>query len=68
MRNPAPLYARDRNAAKLLDMSTAEFCKLVDGGFLPAPVKIGGHERWDVTDLRRIISGDAVDGCGGVDW
>jgi len=64
----APLYACERSAAKLLDMKPAEFSALVKGGHLPKPRDIGGFKRWDVQDLRRIISGEAVEGMGDVQW
>jgi predicted DNA-binding transcriptional regulator AlpA len=68
MNAPAPIFASDRLAAKLLDMKPAEFRRLIEDGNLPGPREIGGLERWDVDELRRIINGDAADGMGGVDW
>lgn len=68
MTAPAPLFASDRSAAKLLDMKPAEFLGLVDGGHLPRPRDIGGLERWDVEELRRIVRGDAAELAGGMDW
>ncbi|PCH74990.1 MAG: hypothetical protein COC12_02510 [Rhodobacteraceae bacterium] len=64
---PAPLFASDRRAAQLLDMKTAEFCKLVEGGHLPKPVERGGYKRWDVQELVSIWRGDAAQG-GGIEW
>ena len=63
-----PLFACERMAAKLLDMKPAEFSDLVNSGHLPKPRVIGGLERWDVPELQRIISGEAVDGMGDVRW
>ena len=56
----APIFASETNAARLLDLKPAEFRSLVDGGHLPRPKGLGGFERWDVEELRRIIRGDAV--------
>lgn len=68
MASPLPLFASERNAARLLDMRPAEFRALVEGGHLPKPRKIAGFERWDVHELRRIVSGEAVEGMGDVQW
>ena len=68
MNKPAPLFATDRTAAKLLDMKPDDFRRLVDGGHLPKPRDIGGMERWDVPELCKIINGEAVDGMADVDW
>lgn len=62
-----PIFANEANAARLLDMTLAEFRRLVDGGHLPKGREIGGFIRWDVDELRRIIRGDAVSGIG-VSW
>ena len=43
-------------------MKQSEFCALVDGGHLPRPIDIGGYKRWDVEQLRRISSAEAIDG------
>ncbi|MGR3746864.1 hypothetical protein [Paracoccus sp. (in: a-proteobacteria)] len=45
----------------MLDMTPAEFRRLVDGGHLPPPKSIGGLPRWETSTLRRIISGEAAD-------
>ena len=68
MASLAPLFACERSAAKLLDMKQAEFSALVKDGHLPPPRDIGGLKRWDVQNLRRIISGEAVEGMGDVQW
>jgi predicted DNA-binding transcriptional regulator AlpA len=65
---PAPLFASDRSAAKLLDMKRAEFRGLVDGGHLPKPKDIGGFKRWDMNELYRIVSGEAAEQAGGMNW
>ncbi|GAA6190865.1 hypothetical protein [Phaeobacter sp. NW0010-22] len=64
MTQRAPLFARERTAAKLLDMKPVEFRRLVDCGALPKPVKIGNEfERWFVQDLEAIRTGAAMDGA-----
>ena len=69
MSAPAPILASESTAARLLDMKPSEFRALVVAGHLPRPREIApGVERWDVADLRRIGSGDAVDGLGDVAW
>ena len=68
MRSPTPIYASESRAAKMLDVKPAQFRQLVDDGHLPPPRDIGGLQRWDIEELRRIISGDLVDGMAGVEW
>lgn len=53
------LYASDRTAARLLDMTPSEFRDLVNAGALPRPHRIGTHERWRVEDLDAILRGAA---------
>ncbi|MCU0903466.1 MAG: hypothetical protein MUE83_06275 [Tabrizicola sp.] len=66
---PAPLFANEATAAKLLDMKPGEFRALVEAGHLPRPREIApGVPRWPVDDLRRIVSGEASEGMGGVQW
>ncbi|PHQ68570.1 MAG: hypothetical protein COB97_09750 [Paracoccus sp.] len=55
------IAVRERTAAAMLDMTPAEFRRLVDGGHLPPPKSIGGLPRWETSTLRRIISGEAAD-------
>ena len=40
MTTHAPIFARERNAAKVLDMTPAEFRALVVRGLLPGPRRI----------------------------
>jgi hypothetical protein len=68
MSNPVPIFASERTAARLMDMKPAEFRALVEGGHLPRPREIGGLQRWDVAELRRIVNGEAAEGMGGVQW
>jgi hypothetical protein len=51
------LFASERSAAAMLDMRPAEFRALVAAGSLPAPIRIGEHERWSVEDLDAIVRG-----------
>lgn len=68
MSEPVPLFADVRKAAQLFCMKPAEFQRLVETGHLPPPRDLGGLERWDVDELRRIASGEAVEGLGDVKW
>jgi len=68
MKALVPLFATDRNAAKLMDMHTAMFLRLVNDGVLPKPTMIGGCERWDIEKLQMLVRGEAVDGVGEVSW
>ena len=65
---PTLLFACERSAAKLLDMKPAEYRAQVNGGHLPPAREFGGFKRWDVLDLRRIISGEAAEGMEDVQW
>jgi hypothetical protein len=68
MASLAPIFANETTAARLLDMTAAEFRGLVDAGHLPGPRDLGGLKRWDVQELRKIITGEAVEGLGDVAW
>lgn len=66
---PAPLYASEASAARLLDMKLGEFRALVEAGHLPRGREIApGFVRWPVDDLRRIAAGEAIEGMGDVAW
>ncbi|ROT99080.1 hypothetical protein [Histidinibacterium lentulum] len=67
MPSPAPLFADDKTAAQLFCMKPKDFRRLVEEGHLPGPRDLGGLERWDVEELRRIASGEAMDNRG-MDW
>lgn len=54
------LYASDRTAARLLDMTPSEFRDLVNAGALPRPSRIGTLERWNVEDLEAILRGTVL--------
>jgi predicted DNA-binding transcriptional regulator AlpA len=69
MTHPAPILASETSAARLLDMKPAEFRELVKAGHLPRGREIApGLVRWSVDDLRRIVSGEAVEGMGDIQW
>lgn len=69
MAHVAPILASERSAARLLDLTPAEFARLVEAGHLPRPREIApGVKRWDVEELRRIASGEAAEGMEGVRW
>ena len=55
-----PLYASEKTAAKLLDLRPKQFLELVAHGALPPPIKIGKYSRWDVEQIRAIITGNAA--------
>ncbi len=61
MASPAPIFARERTAAQLLDMKPSEFRELVDAGILPPPESLGDFERWRVSLLVAINTGAAFD-------
>lgn len=64
-----PIFASEVNAARLLDMKTAEFRALVESGHLPQGRVIApGLVRWPVDDLRTIARGEAIEGLGEVRW
>lgn len=60
MKIQTPLFANDKTTASLLDLKTTEFLKLVDEGALPPPIKIGKYSRWEVDQIRAIITGNAA--------
>ena len=57
MTRQTPIFASERTAASLLDMSVSEFRRLVAEGVLPGPCMLG---RWSVEELTRIMRGDAA--------
>lgn len=62
-----PILADEKTAAKLLCLPPRAFRDLVAQGHLPPPRDLGGFERWDVDDLRRIARGEAMED-GGMTW
>lgn len=64
-----PILANERTAARLLDVGVTKFRALVKAGHLPKGREVApGLVRWPVDDLRRIATGDAVEGMGDVQW
>lgn len=62
-----PILASETSAARLLDMKPTEFRSLVEAGHLPRGREIApGVLRWDTEALRRIASGEAIE--GGIEW
>jgi hypothetical protein len=55
-----PLFASERNAARLLDMRPSDFRHLVDAGALPGPENIHGFLRWRVAALEAINTGTVL--------
>ena len=56
-----PLAVGEKNAARLLDMTTRDFLGLVRQGVLPAPIKLqDGTERWSVANLEAILDKSAA--------
>ena len=59
MPSAMPLFASERRAAQLLDMTPGQFRELVDAGALPPPCALAGTvRRWDVEELRAIMRGE----------
>lgn len=53
-----PIAVKEGTAAVMLDMTAAQFRRLVGSGALPPPCKIGGVSRWRVADLEAILNGN----------
>ncbi len=62
-----PLFCRDTNAARLLDMPVRDFRRLVECGSLPGPVRIADMERWDMEEVVEVLRGKKPDVSGGLD-
>ncbi len=57
----SPIAVGEKTAAKMMDMTTAEFRHLVGSGSLPSPVRITGEFlRWRVSDLDAVLNGNAM--------
>ncbi len=68
MSTVVPILAGESLAAKLLDMKPGEFRSLVERGLLPRGREIApGLVRWTVEELKRIATGEAIDG-GPYQW
>jgi predicted DNA-binding transcriptional regulator AlpA len=59
-RSLKPVAVRDTTAAAMLDMSAAEFRRLVERGALPPPARIGDLERWDYAHIKCVSVGVAA--------
>lgn len=55
-----PIAVDAKSAAKMLQLSTKEFLRLVSAGALPGPSRIGPYPRWAVSTLEAIVSGQAA--------
>ena len=60
-----PLMLRRANAARLCDMTVAQFERAMSEGTMPQPVLIAGEERWALSAIedaiRRLTNGDQHD-------
>ena len=69
MRAVPPLLASDTTAARLLDLRTPQFLKLVQEGHLPPGREIApGVLRWDTEVLRRVSTGEADARWDHIQW
>ena len=69
MEIPPPLMANETTAARLFDLDTRKFNRLVADGHFPQGVEIApGVWRWDTEILKKIASGGGIDGWGQIDW
>lgn len=58
MNKPAPIFAKDTTAARLLEMPRTRFLDLVERGALPPGKEIApGEVRWYVPDLIATLRG-----------
>lgn len=64
-----PFMASETTAARLFDLDTRKFNKLVADGHFPQGVEIApGVLRWDTEMLKKVASGGGADGWGQIDW
>lgn len=55
------IAVKESSAAKMLDMPTTDFRRLVQRGILPPPVTLGNNlERWRVSDIEAILDGSSA--------
>lgn len=52
--SPDPLL-KDREAAKLLEVSLATFWRRVKDGTVPRPIKLGSMSRWPRSEILEVI-------------
>ncbi len=62
-----PLFAPDRDAAKLIGIPVKRFREYVKGGILPGPRTVGKDELFDMEALAKAIRGEPW-GFDGKDW
>lgn len=60
MTTHTPIAVGEKTAAKMLDLDSSTFRELVARGVLPKPVRLGEFERWRVSQLEAVFSGDAA--------
>lgn len=63
-----PIAAKESTAAKLMDMSVAEFRAAVSVGDLPDGTEIAGRKRWDTSLLQKIAQGNLIEGWDDIKW
>jgi len=69
MSSPAPMMASETTAARLLDLRTRQFLKLVDDGHLPPGREIApGVVRWDTETLKRLLKGEGAEMWDRIQW
>lgn len=69
MSSPEPMMASETTAARLLDLRTPQFLKLVDDGHLPPGPEIApGVVRWDTETLKRLSKGEGAEMWDQIQW
>lgn len=58
----APIAVNARGAAYLLNLSAGTFQKLVEGGVMPKPRRIGTRVLWDLEEVRAAFRSIPQDG------
>lgn len=63
------MMASETTAARLLDLKTPHFLKLVDDGHLPPGREIApGVVRWDTETLKSLLKGEGVVMWDRIQW
>ncbi len=69
MRPQTLIMASETTAARLFDLDTRKFNRLVAEGHLPPGFEIApGVLRWDTETLKKIANGGGTDGWGQINW
>lgn len=69
MSSATPMMASETTAARLLDLKTPHFLKLVDDGHLPPGHEIApGVVRWDTETLKRLLKGEGAEMWDRIQW